>query len=203
MTMLKDYYTGRLHIMVFDTREAMGRKAGEQAARRIRDLLGDKEVVNVIFAAAPSQNETLKTLVNADGIDWTRVNAYHMDEYVGLDPGHPAGFCNYLKRMVFDLLPFRSINLINGNTDNPDAEALRYSRLLEKNPADICLLGVGENGHLAFNDPPVADFRQDQQYPGHRPWNGDHTEYRTHDERHHRGEKHSGKRQPVCGCRYL
>ena len=159
MTMLKDYYTGRLHIMVFDTREAMGRKAGEQAARRIRDLLGDKEVVNVIFAAAPSQNETLKTLVNADGIDWTRVNAYHMDEYVGLDPGHPAGFCNYLKRMVFDLLPFRSINLINGNTDNPDEEALRYSRLLEKNPADICLLGVGENGHLAFNDPPVADFR--------------------------------------------
>ena len=95
MTMLKDYYTGRRHIMVFDTREAMGRKAGEQAARRIRDLLGDKEVVNVIFAAAPSQNETLKTLVNADGIDWTRVNAYHMDEYVGLDPGHPAGFCNY------------------------------------------------------------------------------------------------------------
>ncbi|MCD7909220.1 MAG: glucosamine-6-phosphate deaminase [Clostridium sp.] len=158
MTIIKDFFSNRLHVMVFDTREAMGRAAGEQAAARIRELLEEKETLNIIFAAAPSQNETLDALAKADGIDWTRVNAYHMDEYVGLAPAHPAGFGNYLRRAVFDRLPFRSVNLINGNAADPEEEARRYGGLLERCPADICLLGVGENGHLAFNDPPVADF---------------------------------------------
>lgn len=81
-----------------------------------------------------------------------------MDEYVGLDAAHPAGFRNYLKRTVFDRLPLGSVNLINGNAEDPEEEARRYGQLLAAHPADICLLGVGENGHLAFNDPPVADF---------------------------------------------
>lgn len=158
MTIIKDFFADKLHVMVFDTREAMGRMAGEQAAARIRELLAEKEEINIIFAAAPSQNETLETLVSAEGIDWTRVNAFHMDEYVGLDAAHPTGFRNYLKRTVFDRLPLGSVNLINGNAENPEEEARRYGQLLAEHPADICLLGVGENGHLAFNDPPVADF---------------------------------------------
>lgn len=159
MAILKDYRADRLRVMIFDTRQAMGNEAGAQAARCIRKLLEEKEELNVIFAAAPSQNETLAALLAADGIDWGRINAYHMDEYVGLDPDHPAGFRNYLRRTVFDRLPLRSVNLINGNAPDAGEEAKRYGALLREHPADVCLLGVGENGHLAFNDPPVADFQ--------------------------------------------
>ena len=131
----------------------MGQCAGEEIAQKLRELLASRDQVNIMFGAAPSQNETLATLVNAGGIDWSRVNAFHMDEYVGLPTEHPAGFGNYLNRHIFSLLPFRSVNLINGGASDIDAEAARYSELLEKMPLDICVLGIGENGHIAFNDP--------------------------------------------------
>ena len=101
--------------------------------------------------------DVMEILNDAD-IDWTRVNAFHMDEYVGLDPEHPAGFRNFLKRAIFNKKPFKTVNLLNGNADDPEQEAARYSQLLVDYPLDVCLLGVGENGHIAFNDPPVADF---------------------------------------------
>lgn len=148
----------RLPVKIFDTRQEMGCCAGKEAAQAIRELLKEKERVNVIFAAAPSQNETLETLCREPDIDWGRVNAFHMDEYVGLDPDHPAGFGNFLNRAIFGRLPFASVNRINGNAADPAAEARRYGELLKDNPPDICLLGIGENGHIAFNDPPVADF---------------------------------------------
>lgn len=158
MAVLKDFFCDRLHVRVFDTRAAMGACAGQEAADSLRALLAQKETVNVMFAAAPSQNETLATLCAAPAIDWTRVNAFHMDEYVGLDPEHPAGFRNFLKRAIFDRKPFRSVNLLDGNAADPEKEAARYDRLLRENPLDMCLLGIGENGHIAFNDPSVADF---------------------------------------------
>jgi glucosamine-6-phosphate deaminase len=158
MAVLKDYQADKLRVMIFDTRKAMGDTAGAQAAESLRALLKEKEEVNVIFAAAPSQNETLAALIQAEGIDWSRVQAFHMDEYVGLEPTHPAGFRNYLNRTIFEKLPFKNIYLINGNAKDPEEECRRYGELLQKYPVDICLLGVGENGHLAFNDPPVADF---------------------------------------------
>lgn len=158
MAVLKEFNCDRLHVRVFDTRKAMGDCAGQEAATYIKELLEKKDSINVMFAAAPSQNETLAALVADPEIDWTRINAFHMDEYVGLDPAHPAGFRNFLKRAIFDLKPFKSVNLLNGNADDPAAEAKRYDRLLRENPLDVCLLGVGENGHIAFNDPPVADF---------------------------------------------
>ena len=156
--LIKEFYTDRLYTRIFDTREAMGQCAGEEIAQKLRELLASRDQVNIMFGAAPSQNETLATLVNAGGIDWSRVNAFHMDEYVGLPTEHPAGFGNYLNRHIFSLLPFRSVNLINGGAADIDAEAARYSELLEKMPLDICVLGIGENGHIAFNDPHVADF---------------------------------------------
>ena len=157
MAILKDFMCDNLHVRVFGSRSEMGITAGQEAAAHIKKLLEEKEVINVMFAAAPSQNETLAEILNAD-IDWTRVNAFHMDEYVGLDPEHPAGFRNFLKRAIFSKKPFRTINLLNGNAADPHEEAARYSKLLQDNPLDVCLLGVGENGHIAFNDPPVADF---------------------------------------------
>lgn len=159
MAVIKEFHVDRLRVLIFDNRASMGEEAGCEAAECIRKLLAEKEELNIIFAAAPSQNETLAALLKAEDIDWSRINAYHMDEYVGLPLKHQAGFRNYLNRTIFEKLPFKTVNLINGNAENPEEEACRYGKLLEMHPADICLLGVGENGHLAFNDPPVADFR--------------------------------------------
>lgn len=158
MSVLKDFYCDKLRVRVFDSRKAMGDCAGEEAAACIKKLLAEKETINVMFAAAPSQNETLARLVRDTEIDWTRINAFHMDEYIGLDPAHPAGFRNFLRRAIFDEKPFRSVNFLNGDAPDAQQEAERYDALLREHPLDVCILGVGENGHIAFNDPPVADF---------------------------------------------
>ena len=158
MNRIKTTQVDRLFVRVFETREEMGASAGGDAAQALRKILAEKERANVMFAAAPSQNETLAALCASEGIDWSRVNAFHMDEYIGLDPAHPAGFRNFLKRAIFDRFPFASVHLLNGNAEDPAQEALRYEALLREHPLDICLLGIGENGHIALNDPPVANF---------------------------------------------
>ncbi|MBQ0102214.1 MAG: glucosamine-6-phosphate deaminase [Firmicutes bacterium] len=158
MAVLKDFYCDKMRTRVFSTRGEMGVCAGTEIANKIKEFLAKKEYVNVMFAAAPSQNETLQALMADPDIEWNRINAFHMDEYVGLDEDHPAGFRNFLRRSVFDLKDFRSVNLLNGNAADPEKEAERYSALLRDNPLDVCILGIGENGHVAFNDPPVADF---------------------------------------------
>ena len=113
----------------------------------------------MIFAAAPSQSEVLASLVADKSIEWSRVNAYHMDEYIGLDKEAPQGFGNFLKAHIFGKVPFKSVNYIDITATDPDAEAERYGKLLDENPTDIVVMGIGENGHIAFNDPPVADFK--------------------------------------------
>lgn len=163
MSILKDFYCDRLHVRVFDSRAAMGSCAGAEAAACIRTLLREKDIINVMFAAAPSQNETLAQLVAEPDIDWSRVNAFHMDEYLGLDETHPAGFRNFLRKAIFDRKPFHAVYLLNGNAREPEQEAARYDALLREHPLDVCILGIGENGHIAFNDPPVADF-EDPKY---------------------------------------
>ena len=153
-TLTKD----KLVVKIYNTRNQMGDAAGKAAAELIKEYLNKKNEVNIIFAAAPSQNETLDTLVKCDGIDWSRVNAFHMDEYIGLNASAPQGFGNFLRERIFSKLPFKSVNYINCEADDIDAECERYSKLLKENPVDIVLLGIGENGHIAFNDPHVADF---------------------------------------------
>ena len=145
-----------LRVWVHEKRTLMGEAAARDIAEEMRRLLKEKDEINMIFAAAPSQNETLAALVKED-VDWTRVNAFHMDEYVGLEPGAPQSFGTYLREHIFGLVPFRSVNLIDPSND-AEAEIGRYSALLEAHPADITVLGIGENGHIAFNDPGVADF---------------------------------------------
>ena len=112
----------------------------------------------MIFAAAPSQNDVLASLVADKSIEWNRVNAYHMDEYIGLDKDAPQGFGNFLKEHIFGLVPFKNVNYIDISAVDPEREADRYAMLLAENPTDIVVMGIGENGHIAFNDPPVADF---------------------------------------------
>ena len=152
-TIVKD----NLKIEIFETRDLMGQAVAKDVAAKINELLSEKEYINMIFAAAPSQLDMLAHLLKHD-IDWTRVNAFHMDEYVGLSADAPQGFGNFLAKYVFDKVPFRSVNYINGQTDNVEEECARYTKLIKEYPTDIVCLGIGENGHIAFNDPDEADF---------------------------------------------
>ena len=158
MPLIKTEQTGTLAVRIYDTRAEMGHAAGNDAADVIVALLEKKPEINMIFAAAPSQNETLDALCARTDIDWTRVNAYHMDEYIGLSADAPQRFGTFLKNAIFGKLPFRSVSYIDCTGSDPEAECNRYAALLEKVKIDVVMLGIGENGHIAFNDPPVADF---------------------------------------------
>ena len=139
----------------------MGAAAAETVAAKINEILADKEFINIVFAAAPSQNEFLAEL-RWKNIPWDRVNAFHMDEYIGLDNGATQLFGNFLKERLFDKVNFRQVFYIGGNTKDAKAECKRYAALLEQYPTDIVFLGIGENTHVAFNDPHVADFNDSE-----------------------------------------
>jgi glucosamine-6-phosphate deaminase len=147
----------RLTVESFATRAEMGAAAAADIAGALVGCLSRQSSVRMVFAAAPSQADMLSALVTQPGIEWRRVTAFHMDEYVGLDPAAPARFANWLDAHVFTRLPFAAVHRI---TPEPDAEAeiARYSSLLNEAPIDLICLGIGVNGHIAFNDPPVADF---------------------------------------------
>ncbi|MBO4979490.1 MAG: 6-phosphogluconolactonase [Clostridia bacterium] len=154
--LIKTIQTEKLTTYIYETRTEMGSAAGQAAAKAIRETLDKKGYANVIFAAAPSQNETLAALL-AENVDFSRVHAYHMDEYAGLSIKDEQSFARYLNDHIFSLAPFASVNYIPATLPAEKAcEA--YAELLRKNPPDVVCMGIGENGHIAFNDPPVADF---------------------------------------------
>ena len=144
-------------VRVFDDRHAMGRAAADDVAAELRQRLARQSGVRMVFAAAPSQQEMLDRLAAADGVDWTRVTAFHMDEYLGLPEHAPERFAQWLRTAVFDRLPFAAVHTIEPG-DDPDATAAAYAELLAEGPVDVVCCGIGQNGHLAFNDPPVADL---------------------------------------------
>ncbi|MNK17570.1 Glucosamine-6-phosphate deaminase 1 [compost metagenome] len=147
----------KLDVRIYEDRKSLGAAAAEKFAKEVTALLKTKDYINVVFAAAPSQNEFLAAL-DYENIDWGRINAFHMDEYIALAADAPQGFGNFLKHRLFDKFNFKSVNYLNGNADDIAAECTRYTALLQQHPVDIVCMGIGENGHLAFNDPPVADF---------------------------------------------
>jgi len=148
----------KLRVQIYPTRQEMGFAAAKDVAETIDILLKQQPEVNIIFAAAPSQNEFLEELSAMSRIDWQRVNAFHMDEYLGLPVDAPQRFGYFLEKRIFGKLPFRTINYLDGNSRNPGEECKRYAALLQQHPADIVCMGIGENGHIAFNDPHVAHF---------------------------------------------
>jgi glucosamine-6-phosphate deaminase len=158
---LQAFRQDQLAVEVYADRAEAGKAAGERAAEAIREALAAKGSARVIFAAAPSQNETLATLAAAPGIDWSLVTALHMDEYLGIDSGHPASFRRYLREHILEsvgLSPDRFRPIPGESAELPGKVALAYEEGLRSAPIDLVLAGIGENGHLAFNDPPVADF---------------------------------------------
>lgn len=147
-----------LNVNIYETREEMGNAAARDIKARILSLLQTRETINMIFAAAPSQNEVLYALATDKEIPWNRINAFHMDEYIGLPADAPQGFGNFLKEHIFGLADFKSVSYIDITASDAEKECKRYAELLAKYPTDIVVMGIGENGHIAFNDPPVADF---------------------------------------------
>jgi glucosamine-6-phosphate deaminase len=147
----------QLKMKVFENRQEMGAFAAAEVAEEMKKVLAAKQHVRMVFAAAPSQNEFLAELCSQAGIDWSGVTAFHMDEYIGLPKHAPQKFGTFLKRKLFDIVKPGTVEFIE--CDNPvDAECERYGALIRQAPIDIVCLGIGENGHIAFNDPPVADF---------------------------------------------
>ncbi|MEK8126699.1 glucosamine-6-phosphate deaminase [Paenibacillus filicis] len=147
----------KLRVNVYEDRRAMGAAAAAQVGARLRELLASKGQVRMVFAAAPSQDELYQGLVQERGIDWSRITAFHMDEYIGLSESAPQRFGNYLNDRLFSLVQPGRVELLD-STGSIEEECARYSAMLREGPIDIVCLGIGENGHIAFNDPPVADF---------------------------------------------
>lgn len=143
---------------IYEDRRTLGAEAARMVAERIRALQQEQAFVNMIFAAAPSQREFLAALVRKADIDWGRINAFHMDEYIGLEKEAPQRFGNFLRTSLFDKVPFHAVHYLNDDALPIPVECERYTELLEQYPADITCMGIGENGHIAFNDPHVADF---------------------------------------------
>ena len=152
-----------MKINVSQTPIELGKAAGAAAAQIIREAIGKNGSANVILATGTSQFETLKQLISEKNIDWSKVVMFHLDEYIGLPITHPASFRKYLQeRFIMQVPALKSAFLINGEVDGK-TECTRLGNLIIKHPVDLALVGIGENGHLAFNDPP-ADFETEQPY---------------------------------------
>nr|MBC7245362.1 glucosamine-6-phosphate deaminase [Chloroflexota bacterium] len=146
-----------LPISIFRTNEELGMAAAEEAAGIIQQAIDERQRANIILATGNSQLTFLAAL-RKEEIDWSKVNVFHMDEYVGIDPNHPASFPGFLKRHFLDYINVRAFYPIRGQVGYLEAVCKEYAELLRAYPADLCALGIGENGHLAFNDPPFAEF---------------------------------------------
>ena len=151
----------RTHVAV-DTL-TMGGQAARDGAALIRAALEARGAANIIVATGTSQFETLDALTKAEGIDWSKVSGFHLDEYLGLPITHPASFRGYLKARLVDRLPLRAFHYVDGEAPDAAAECARLGDVIQKHPIDVAFVGIGENGHLAFNDPP-ADFETQAAY---------------------------------------
>jgi glucosamine-6-phosphate deaminase len=136
----------------------MGAAAAQAVRSALHEILAIRPVARVVFAAAPSQVEFLDALVSMGDIPWQRVVGFHMDEYFGLPRDAPQSFGRFLRTHLFDRVPFGRVEYMDSTTTNPEAECRRYAGLITHSALDIVCMGIGENGHIAFNDPPVADF---------------------------------------------
>lgn len=154
----RGFQADALAVRVYPNLIEMAQAAAVEAHRVLVQALKAQPTARVIFACAASQVRFLRVLTGLRGLDWSRVTAFHMDEYLGLRADHPASFRRFLREHVTTRAAPGAIYELTGDAADPRAECARYARLLGESPVDLCCLGIGENGHLAFNDPPMADF---------------------------------------------
>jgi glucosamine-6-phosphate deaminase len=150
-----------MKIKIYDTKTEMGKNAAITGAKKIIEAINKKGSANIILATGASQFEMLDHLVNAN-VDWSKVTCFHLDEYIGLSENHPASFRKYLRERFADKIKVNEFFFINGEV-NAEQECLRLNKIISQRKIDVAFIGMGENGHLAFNDPP-ADFETDEPY---------------------------------------
>ncbi|MDD2381871.1 MAG: glucosamine-6-phosphate deaminase [Mariniphaga sp.] len=147
----------QLIIKIFPDREEVGKAAAVSVAEKINTAIDEKGHSNLILATGASQFQFLEQL-QQQTIDWKKVTVFHLDEYKGLPDTHPASFRKYLKDRILDIVQPKQVYFLNGDVPDLESEIFRYENLLKTHPVDVACIGIGENGHIAFNDPPVADF---------------------------------------------
>jgi glucosamine-6-phosphate deaminase len=153
-----------MKIEILDTKKELGRKSGRDSADSIKQAIKLQGKANIILATGASQFETLESLVKDTGIDWSKVVMFHLDEYVGMPQSHPASFRKYLQERFVEKVPdMKAVHFIHGDGVDPEQECNRLNRIISNHPIDVALVGIGENGHLAFNDPP-ANFDTENPY---------------------------------------
>ena len=152
-----------MQIHILESKAAMGAAAAHIAAAGLQAAIAARGEANLILATGMSQFEMLESLVQQD-VDWSRVTAFHLDEYIGLPESHPASFRKYLKERFVDQVPhLQQFHFVDGKAEDPAAECRRLGALMRGRTIDVACIGIGENGHLAFNDPP-ADFETEEAY---------------------------------------
>jgi glucosamine-6-phosphate deaminase len=156
--MSRDFTADELSVRVFGDVQSLALAAASDAATAIRSAIDERGDANIMLATGNSQLVFLAELIEHSEVDWSRVTAFHMDEYVDLPASHPASFRRYMREKVAATIPVKEFHYLAGDIGDAPAEADRYAALLRAHPLDLCVCGIGENGHLAFNDPPVADF---------------------------------------------
>lgn len=153
------FTVARLNVLTHPTRLRMGTAAAEQAAQTIQEAIAKNRSARIIFACSPSQKEFMVCLTAFHNVDWSKATIFHIDEYVGLPENHPASFRSFHQKHLLSKITPAAFHGIRGESLDPEAECRRYAALLEEAPIDLLCMGIGENGHIAFNDPPAADFQ--------------------------------------------
>jgi glucosamine-6-phosphate deaminase len=160
--MRESFYKDKLRVEIFGNKEDMGKDAASFVSEILNQAIQDRGTANLILGTGASQYPLLDVLLKKE-VDWSKITLFHLDEYIGLSNKHPASFRNFLKVRIADKVNPKNVYYLEGDTTNIDAEIRRYEKLLKDNPVDVACIGIGENGHIAFNDPAVADFN-DSEY---------------------------------------
>src|SRR2546422_1522242 len=153
----------KMKVAIFDSRTQLAEAAANEAADIIREAIAEREQAHLIAATGASQFEFLEALVRQPNIDWGQTIFFHLDEYVGLPEAHRASFRRYLRERIVDRVQPGAFHFVNGDTPDPAAECRRVGELISRHTIDAAFVGIGENGHLAFNDPP-ANFQTEEPY---------------------------------------
>jgi len=161
--LLKQTQIDQLTVNVFDNKKNLGEAAAGRVTDRLEQVLRDRGHANLLLATGASQFEFLEAFRQTDRLDWSKITTFHLDEYVGLSEDHPASFRKYLHERIIDHVQPGEAYFLTGDTGDLQGEIKRYEQLLTSHPIDVACIGIGENGHIAFNDPPVADFEDPRQ----------------------------------------
>ena len=157
MTMIKSFYKDKLKVEIFGNKEDMGIDAASFVTEKLNQAIRDRGHANLILGTGASQYPLHDALLKKD-LDWTKITLFHLDEYIGLSDQHPASFRKFLKEHIADKVNPMNVYYLDGDANDIDSEISRYEKLLKDNPVDVACVGIGENGHIAFNDPAFADF---------------------------------------------